>query len=291
MHKCYFSIAHKIKEVIDCELMKFNRLYLLLPLLLLFLVFVSWKWYGDFQERSKVAGIATQDVASVQLIKGLVVPHHELVFSLVEEALLKVSQQQQPKYLVLMGPNHWQPDKYHLTTALNLGDYPLATDKIAQIKDKLPFVVVDEQLMIDEHSVMLLLPELKKYFPQTQVIPLVFSPGYQPDEIEQAVGVLTDLLPADTLYVISTDFAHNQMLLPGLENNQQTIKAMSSFDYQTILDFDDRHLDAAVAMVYFMKVMEKLEAKSWQTWHSTHGAELTGDPTLQGTSYVIGVFY
>src|SRR3972149_157779 len=104
-------------------LMKYKSLLLLLPLMLLLLAFVSWRWYDNFKEKSRVAGIATQDDLSIQLIKGLVVPHHELVFRLVEEALLKVSQQQQPKYLVLMGPNHWQPDKYHLTTALNLGDY------------------------------------------------------------------------------------------------------------------------------------------------------------------------
>jgi hypothetical protein len=65
---------------------------------------------------------------------------------------------------------------------------------------------------------------------------------------------------------------------------------MSSFDYQKVLDYHDDHMDSPVAISVLMKTMESLNAKTWETWTSSHGGLITNTPTLNGTSYVVGVF-
>lgn len=266
-------------------------------ILIVFIAFtvaiMSYRIYNSGYWKTRIAGVNTLSKSSSEVqkktTKGLVVPHHQLATQLIDEAWQQVTDIN-PEHIVILGPNHWQPDKYHLITTAQLENLPLAIDDIQKLTSELNFLVDDPQLIAEEHSISIQIPFIKKYFPDAQIIPLVISRFYEPSEIEQTVQALNRYLPEQTLYVISVDFAHNLQSTAALENNQQTIKAIADFDYQQIINLGDDHIDAAMAMVYFLKIMESKEATNWQTITSSHGSLLTGDESAQSTSYVTGYF-
>ena len=262
------------------------------PLNLIFIVITlavlgigGWYGYTKFFAYKQVAGVSTRE--EVKPARGIIVPHHGLAGELITSAYERVSDLN-PKYVVVMGPNHWQPDKYHLVSAMEIEEYSFAEEKIQSLQEKLPFLTLDQELIKDEHSITIQLPYIDHYFPEAEVIPLVWSPVFDKQEMSNLVNELVRQMPEETLFVLSMDFAHEQMAEEGLANNQETIAAINSFDYEKILGFRDEHIDAPVALAAWLRIMGSLGAKEWETWASSHGSLLTGQPTLQGTSYVTG---
>jgi AmmeMemoRadiSam system protein B len=91
------------------------------------------------------------------------------------------------------------------------------------------------------------------------------------------------------LVVGSVDFAHNLSVIPAMQNNQETIDAISNRNYAKIKDFGDEHLDSPVILEILMKYSYTDNNGEWETWANSHSSLLMDRPNAQGTSYVVGV--
>lgn len=212
-------------------------------------------------------------------IKGVVLPHHDLAQELLHASFERLQKVIDPSTIVIYGTNHYYPESMTFTT----------TEEVEK-EYKIPNVLTDNQKIAKEHSIQTLIPYLDKYFPKSKVIPIIVSSTYNFDDLEKRTNYLVSSLPKDTLFIASVDFSHNKTLSEGLLKNNESIKAISNFDYKTILDFKDDHIDSPVAISSFLLTMEKLKTVTWETWYSNHASLLLNKPDLQGTSYVIGVF-
>jgi hypothetical protein len=90
--------------------------------------------------------------------------------------------------------------------------------------------------------------------------------------------------------VASVDFSHNSDVLEGLKYNQETAKALETFDTNAIMGFDNRHLDSPESAVALLMSMLKTANTKWTVWQDTHSGILQNDPRQSGTSYLIGTF-
>lgn len=218
-------------------------------------------------------------VPSSNNIKGIVLPHHDLAKPIFHSSLLKLKNIQTPSTIVIYGTNHYFSDGPIFTTTKEIQD-----------KYNLKNVFINNDRIAKEHSIQTTSQYLVEYFPESNIIPIIISSQYNTKEIDDVSNFLIEILPKDTLYVASVDFSHNSTVQSGLEKNEESIAAISTFDYQTILNYKDDHMDSPVAIATFMKTMESLGARTWETWESSHGGLITNSPTLNGTSYVVGVF-
>lgn len=225
-----------------------------------------------------------------QPVVGIVLPHHDLARELIIQAGERLKQEINPRYIVVMAPNHFRPQSYTFSSSLALKDFSVAENEIRRLKEFDPNLILDKDLLEAEHGVVIPISYLQNFFPQAKFIPLIISPYFVPEKLRETAGFLVKIMPEDTLYVASIDFAHEKMVWEAAANNQETIATIGNFDYRLLLDYGNDHLDSPAAMGMLMHIGEKLGAKNWQTWFDSHGAKLTGDPTLQGTSYVVGVF-
>ncbi len=212
-------------------------------------------------------------------IKGIILPHHDLAKEIFHVSLARLKEAQTPSTIVIYGTNHYFPTGQTFTTSNEV-----------QIKYNLVNVLVDDEKIKKEHSIQTLLPYLNEYFPNVEIIPIIISSQYDMDKLDNMSKFLINTLPKDTLFIASVDFSHNSTVESGLSKNKESIEAISTFDYQKVLDYHDDHMDSPVAISLFMKTMENLNAKTWETWSSSHGGLITNDPTLNGTSYVVGTF-
>jgi AmmeMemoRadiSam system protein B len=236
--------------------------------------------------KGQIAGISTQ----TSQIHGLILPHHDLARELIITAATEVKSQASPETIVVLSPNHFVPEGPSALTATSLLDFPLDESVIENLL-KSGSLVPDESALSLEHGLLIPISYLSQAFPQARFVPVMISPlNYSPPKIHSLATALAQTSPPNTLFVLSTDFSHDTQLQVALTNNQTTIHLLETFNVPTLLTLSDSHLDAPVAAAIFLKIMQYKNATHWQTYASTHGALLTGDPLLQGTSYVTGTF-
>jgi AmmeMemoRadiSam system protein B len=230
-------------------------------------------------------------VSNRQSISGLVLPHHELAKDLIIRAVNKIRIGQNPRFIVVFSPNHFRIQSETFTTAESSPDFPVAREVISQLKSAFPSLVIDNDLVSDEHGVKVPIKYLKPVFPGAKYVPILAAPYYTDQILRQMADTITRIMPNETLYVASVDFSHNNLPEPAEKYDSQTINTIRNFDYQNLYKYNDNYLDSPAAMATVMLIMEKLKATNIEVWENSHGAVLTGNRLLKGTSYVTGIFF
>lgn len=236
--------------------------------------------------RQEVAG--TSD--TVKPIRGVIIPHHDLASSLIQDSMLKLSQEGSYKTVVVLGPNHYHQNSTSVMTSTEAGSFKINKELVQQMASKFPEIEFNTEIIEKEHSMMIPFFYFSETFDEVSFVPIVYSTKYTDEMITNLSQYLSNSMPEDTLFVAAVDFSHESLLKDGISKNSESVGAISTFNYEKVLSFEDDHLDSPVSIASFMHIMENLGATSWETWHDSHGALLLEDPTLRGTSYVIGVF-
>lgn len=233
-----------------------------------------------------MAGISTNSQPKV--IKGLIIPHHDLAKEYIISSLEKISQNQKFSQIVVIGPNHFQSDTTQFVSAASVLNYPISeyVNKLEETEG----ISLQTDTIQKEHSITIPLSYLHQYFPEAKFIPLITPPFFDQSKILKISQFLKKNLPSDTLYVASVDFSHGKMLLEAMEKNNETEEAIRNFDYQKIYQFQDDHLDSPSSVGLLLNLMSGIDATNWELWFNSHGALIENKYDLQGTSYLIGVF-
>lgn len=245
----------------------------------------------SFMLKGTVAGIDTKN--ENQLIRGLILPHHDLARELFIKSLEKIKKDQQFEVIVVLSPNHFYPESYAFSSSMSLKDFPLARNYLEEMRIYDPNIIFDTELVENEHGITIPLTYLKHYFPKAKFLPIIFSPRYSQEKLLSLARWMSKRLPSNTLYVAAVDFSHENMVEKALNYNKESITTIKLFDYPTLFSYEkdnNSHMDSPSSIATLMMIMEQLGSKNWETWYSSHGSLLTNDPVLQGTSYVIGVF-
>lgn len=242
----------------------------------------------------KKPNIAGASDIKTNIIMGLVVPHHDLARELVLNTLKNIiaAQNEFTDYqtIAVLSPNHYRPQSETFTSTKILKDFPIDTETLDKIREAEPQILFDETLLDKEHGLYIPMGYLRLYFPKASFIPIAISRYYTPEKLRQMANILTELLPKNALIVASTDFSHEHTISEAKVYDAQTIQAIYNKDYQKLYKFGDDNLDSPAAMGILMQVMEKRSAGNFELLEESHGGILTGNPSLVGTSYVIGSF-
>ena len=225
-------------------------------------------------------------------IKGLVIPHHQLAGEFITKSI-EVLHQNANDYeiIVVLGPNHFHPESYTLTSSATLKNVATDSEFIKNTTITFPKTLVDQDIVEAEHGVMVAVNHLRQYFPGAKFVPFVISPYYTEESLREIANFLSQNLPTNTLYVASVDFSHNLLADESLLNNIESIKTIQSFDFTKLFEFKDTYMDSPASIALVMMVMQNLKKTNWMTINSLHSGLLLSDPTIQGTSYVTGIFY
>ena len=147
------------------------------------------------------------------------VSHHSLAHEYIEAWFSNLSRMRNPKRFFIISPDHYRLslEQYSLTAgSWNSGFGAVESDvsKVMEIVEQLG-VELDERVFEMEHGVYVLMPYIKKYFPQSKVVAVIISG--EPEVNILTAGRLADILEKEfdkegkleNFLIISSDFSHN----------------------------------------------------------------------------------
>ena len=262
-----------------------KKIYIALSVFIFVIGLLLTAIYAKYHQ-GQVAGIET---SSQPVVRGIILPHHNLAESIISPSFESLKGNSY-SHIVIFGPNHFEPNINSVVTATNISSFSFESNLMHIMLNIFPDILTSSEIVSKEHSITLHLPYLNNYFPKSSVIPLVISPFASKNDLYERIDYLTSIVPEDTLYIASVDFAHDVMQDTGLKNNEESINVISNFDYQSILSYKDDHMDSSLSIAMLLRAMQSQGTTKWETWHSSHASLLKDDPSSKGTSYVIGVF-
>jgi AmmeMemoRadiSam system protein B len=220
--------------------------------------------------------LLTQEPRIKQRIKGGVVPHHLVAEEMINDFFKSFTIK--PKKIILIGPNH-QEKKFPVVTS--------SSNSLTSAISSSPLVGIDDQLIKEEHAISNLLPYLEKYFPNAEIVPLIFKNQFKEKELREFTAVIKPNFDQQTVIIGSIDFSHYLKPVDAAENDQQTLKAIKTFNYSTLLKKDSAYLDSPSALVFLLLLMEQQGTTSLTVLDHKSSADFTPRKTRTTTYYTL----
>lgn len=227
-------------------------------------------------------------------IHGCIVPHHLLAKDLIHEVFQNINKDEY-KTVVLIGPDHESVNKGKIFTTLSDYQTPmgiLKTDNI--LTSKLlsnSFIIENDEKLTKEHSTSSIIPFIKYYLDDVEVITLVLTKQVTLKDIDILVEKLYENVDIEeTLFVASVDFSHYLDLDNANKMDLISMDAIKNKDIKKIMTFTNDNLDSPVSVVTMLKLMDKANANGNVLNHSN--SELILKKKInETTSYITYLFY
>jgi AmmeMemoRadiSam system protein B len=250
----------------------------------------------EYSQEMFVRGLTSASFESAKvekkIIKGAVIPHHELANFMVSGLLVNL-QRQGPKTIILIGPNHYEAGISKIITGKNAWDTSYGvvySDK--RVFDKLSTngdVSVDDGILTNDHSITSIIPFIKYYLPDSLVNAFLLSGRMDIADVNKFVEDLSQIIDADTVVIASVDFSHYLSEPDSVTKDAETIETIKKKNVTTLLKYNNDYLDSSASVSVLMKLMEKIGA-DLEVVDNTNSGILTKDTTSPVTSYFFLVY-
>ena len=240
-----------------------------------------------------IAKVAGQEPSNVKL-SGVTVPHHLLADRLVALGL-KAASGFRYKRIVILSPDHFRrSDRPFATTARGfdtvLGRVGTDADAVGRLlaaSDR-----VEESCLFDkDHGVRALLPFVRHYFPDAQVVPVAISIKSRRADWDALAEALAPLVDDETLVLESTDFSHYLPHHAARLRDQQTLNvvAAGSLDQLAMLE-QPAHLDSLGALYIQMRLQQQVFGAAPLVIANDNAQQYEAKPSESTTSYMVILF-
>src|SRR3989344_2955245 len=201
---------------------------------ILFLSIVSWFAIGkkstqNISEQENRLGVSTSDLPSHPLkffdketfyggiftvqnenkqfgysVKGGIVPHHLLPGIMIADFFNRFSAQQ-PKTVILIGPNHYEKGNFKALTSGYGWQTPFGIVKPNEIVINTLIsenvIKTDETVVSEDHAVAGIMPFVKYYLPDASVVPILLTSYMSREEIQLFADRITEQMDSHTVLV------------------------------------------------------------------------------------------
>src|SRR3989344_6065645 len=144
-------------------------------------------------------------------IKGGIIPHHLFPGFILADFFKRLSFQN-PKKIILIGPNHYEKGNFKALTSLYSWGTPFGIVKpdidIINLLLSQNLVQVNEDALPGDHSVSGSIPFMKYYLPEAKIVPIILKGGFSQKEAEVLAENLKQLVSDDVVVVAAVDFSH-----------------------------------------------------------------------------------
>lgn len=182
----------------------------------------------------------------------IVVPHHLLASEYIAQ-LIKMSIGREIKTVVILGPNHENIGSNSIATAKARWNTPFGFMKTQdELVDNFAAglgLKSDYHAFVNEHSVGAIIPFVRYYLPEAEVLPIIFTSYAGVDEAEEVSQWLVDNLPMEALIIVSTDFSHYLTKQQADQNDEVTRQLILEGDIEKIAVLNNDYIDSPISLV------------------------------------------
>jgi len=240
--------------------------------------------------KSSILNLKSSIVTPQSSISGIIVNHHLLAASLIDEAFEKVKSDE-PMKVILLSPNHFNAGVRAIQTSgaelqTPEGEFPVDLE----ISKRL---IESGQLGSEvgsfkgEHGIYNILPYVKKYLPKATITPVIIKDGTSDEKIDVLAQTIHKAVPG-ALIIASLDFSHYLTSTAAQFHDQKSLQVIRGFDFDSIKNVE---IDSKPVLRLMLKLMTLDQAKDFTLLQNTNSAEFSKTLNLlETTSYVTGYF-
>ena len=251
-----------------------------------------------YDARAFAAAAAATAASPVRLMpdaRGLIVPHHWVGGRFITTPLRDLAASRHVNRVILLGPNHVNAGSATVLTSDRPWETPFGpagADRTAVGTLTATGLVRSEpEVLTYEHSVAGIVPALRRYLPEAEVVPLVLRGGLAPTEIERLAAALAPLVDEGTVVVAAVDFSHGLPAADAGRRDGETLAALRASDWTRVVGWGNEHLDSPAAVALLMETMGRLGAGRFELTDNSNSGEVSGDFASPVTSYIVGYFH
>lgn len=148
-----------------------------------------------------------------------------------------------------------------------------------------------ESYSLNDQSITVPSEFIKKYLPNSKIIPYVLKRNTPISEIESlSQKISPEVKKGDAIIIASVDFSHNLTSNEADKRDDVTISAIKNSDYQKLMSLNSEYLDSPASIVLLLIVMDSLGKKDFTVLAHTNSAHLLGPSVTSTTSYFTILF-
>jgi AmmeMemoRadiSam system protein B len=221
-------------------------------------------------------------------LAGAIVPH-DLSQGVMMDRMLKRLKKSNLKTLILIGPNHYERGLKKIITSK--ADWRTSTGVVRSDQEMIDLMLrsgeigVDDEVMVNDHAVLAIMPYLVKELPEVKVVPILLS-GYMTETEVDSLGLLLKPLISDAVMPVAcVDFSHYLNAQKAADNDLITWQVMEQRDYRKLFSFNSDFVDSPPAIALVLKITNAFEARRLIKYTNTNSGLLSGNLNTQTTSY------
>lgn len=218
-------------------------------------------------------------------IVGLVVPHHDMVASARQAYLAEVAANRSVGTIVLISPDHFNQTKHPITLSDAPWDTIGGTIKPARSVIEALQLPIDPEPFKNEHGVTSLLADIKKTFPEANLVPVLFSTRALYEDVSTFVRRLNEVCD-DCLLIASVDFSHAQVASVAALHDVVALRGLYGQDAQALYQHAEVDSPQSLAALALWGAVHN--APRFELFSHTNSGEITDTATGEMTTHIIG---
>jgi len=210
---------------------------------------------------------ATDSGNKLNIVSG-VVPHHLLAKEIIEDFFSYLSSQGKPETIVILSPDHFQSEILNDNNAFITLDWKSGSGKKEfeniKIDSLLGKKLADENkialnssAIVYDHGITNLIPYIKKYFPETNILPILIPADITKEQVEQLVKIIDENTLLNTIIVASVDFSHYLPSRAADFHDTKSIRVLLNFEEENFKNIEVDCWQALYAARLFAKLRHK----------------------------------
>ncbi len=197
-------------------------------------------------------------------IYAVIVPHHLVGADIIAE-LIKRASGRPIETVIVIGPNHNNIGRETMATALINWQTPegvLAGNEFLINQFLTDFKLQANQAALEkEHSVGAIMPFIRHYLPQAQVMPVVLSSSAGAREADQLSAWLKNQAGKNSLVIFSLDFSHYLTKAEADLKDEETKYFIENFLVDKIYGLNNDYVDSPAGLATALLLARQAELK------------------------------
>jgi AmmeMemoRadiSam system protein B len=216
---------------------------------------------------------------------GVVIPHHDMVASARSAYLEQVSPHLSPETIVLLSPDHFGTNLAPLVASTKVWETSVGT--LAPDLELIETLKLPKDIahFSGEHGVTTVLRDIRTYFPESQILPIMVDSRITYEEITRFVTDLYSTCP-ECLLVASVDFSHTSHSEVADLHDLFTERELQQRDAEAL--YSGAEVDSGASLAALALWAELHGAERFLTFSHTNSGYITGRAVGEMTTHIIG---
>jgi len=252
-----------------------------------------YSWWSDnpapyLEAMQKAGAAAPLRLAAGERIRAGIVTHHFLASGLMVRFFATLRPAFSPETIVLIGPNHFHQGSANISFSSLPWKTPFgaleANRRIVQQATTATNLPEDQEAFTGEHSVGVLIPFLKYYFPHSRVVPILIDVNAREEPLRELRTLLAGFLANPQLLVLlSMDFSHDSVASLADSRDDRAQKVIFALDAEKVKELN---VDCPRGLWLVLAALRDLGDVKTLVGEHTNSARLTGKSSQPNvTSY------